>query len=486
MAMIYSYINGKNIETDVIRDIYDVYGNLEDSVCFFNKSLDEYSKDLINASLLWRHTNIGERKEYLIKLKAKFEEESFSELLANTIMREVGKPRCEAQTEVSESIGLIDFFINNVSDDVFIKEVEADPFWETKKNFVKLQPLGIVGIIKPWNYPISNSLWSILPAILAGNVILYKPSEYCCKCAKLLADSIIDTGLPTAVFNVIFGDNVAGEKIVECKYVSMISFTGGSATARVIQQKSAQLGIIRKFSFESGGSDFAIIDKNVDLDFAVGGIVWGAFNNSGQVCTSIENVLLPTAMRDDFLDKIRRCTDALQNEIDYGKIQNVKLLNKVSDYLKLVRDSDRFNLIIGGEITDGYLKPTIIECKDISSASYEVFSNILRIFYYDDESHIPQLINSTCYGLGCSIWTSEPESPRIASIVDDLHVGMIWVNDVNISFPELPWTGVKDSGVGFNLSIDSIREFSSIKTVSIDTCTNRKKEWWFPYEGDNR
>ena len=482
--MIRSYINGEYISTEAVTEIYDVDGNLEDSVYFFDYALDKYSSGLLTVASSWRQSAIIERVNALRNLKAKLEDEHFAETLARAISKEIGKPMCEAETEVSESIGVLDYFINNVDENTFLKKVELDPYWETKKNFIKLQPLGIVGIIKPWNYPVSNSLWSIIPAILAGNVVIYKPSEYSCMCAKLLSEAIIDSGLPTGVFNIIYGDKNAGERIVECKEVSMISFTGGSGTAQAIQLKSAQMGIMRKFSIESGGSDFAIIDKDADLQFVLDGIVWGAFNNSGQVCTSVENVLLPAEMRGGFIDGLKDRINALKQKSDYGKIQNKRQLEKISGYLKSIKDDVNYSIMLGGEIKDGYLSPTVIECKNIESAGYEIFGNIIRLFYYYNEADIPQLVNSSGFGLGCTIWTSEPESTRINKLIDSLQVGMVWVNDVNIAFSEMPWTGVKNSGVGFNLSLDSIGEFSSLKSVSIDTNTKDKKDWWFPY-GDN-
>lgn len=480
--MIKSIIAGKSILSGQEVQIYDVYGKQMDTVKFYSDTLSNYEDDLLSISNSWRKTSPQKRLGFLKELKTNLEDDAFSQELVNTIHREIGKSLVEAETEVSESIGLIDYFLDNFNESYFSKQVDIDPYWETKTNYIKLQALGIVGIIKPWNYPLSNSLWSIIPAILAGNIILYKPSEHCCASANLLSKAIVDTSLPAGVFSVIFGNSIAGDKIVECKFVSMISFTGGSATAHKIQLRTAQLGYMRKFSIESGGSDFAIIDSNVDLDFAADGIVWGAFNNSGQVCTSIENVFVPDKIKGSFIKKCKKKILELVQERDYGKIQNTDLRNKVSAYLDRIKDSNKAEIICGGSIINGFLPPTLVDCRDNSLLDFEVFSNILRIISYESNDEILDIINSSIYGLGCTIWTNEPSSDRIISLIENLSVGMIWVNDVNISFPEMPWTGVKESGVGFNLTIDSLKEFSSLKAVSIDMDTTLKKEWWFPYD----
>lgn len=481
--MISSIINGKKILSHTKTNYaYGIDGEKLDTVCVFNDSIEQYVPELHTVFNHWKKTTIPERLNTLVSIKTIFQNEQFSNKLVDSICKEIGKPLNEAETEVSESIALIDFFLDNITSETFISKVEIDPYYETKNNYIKLCPIGIVGIIKPWNYPLTNSLWSILPAILAGNIVIYKPSEYCCYTANILAEAFINSNLPRGVFNILFGDDITGQRLVECKEISMISFTGSTDTAIEIQKKSADFGIIRKFSLETGGSDFAIIDKVIDMDFTINGVIWGAFNNSGQVCTSIENVLVPIEIYSDFTKKLINKIHELRPKKDYGKLQNAALTFKTQKYLNRIVQNPLTNIVTGGYIRDNFLMPTLIECEDFSEINVEVFSNILRIFKYSSEMDIPKIINSSKFGLGCSIWTAEPHSPRINQLIDDLNVGMIWINDVNVSFPEMPWGGVKNSGVGFNLSVDSIKEFSSLKSISIDSNWKINKEWWYPYE----
>lgn len=481
--MINSIINGNKIYNEKNTMISkDISGNNLDEVHIFDEEIKKYIPDLLDSLNIWKKTSINKRLDSIRSIKSTLEDNFFANKLIESICKEIGKPLCEAETEISESIALIDFFLDNVNDELFISNIEVDPYYESKKNYIKLSPIGIVGIIKPWNYPITNSLWSILPAIISGNIVIYKPSEYCCHTANILAEAFMQSNLPKGVFNVLFGGSEVGTRIVECKEVSMISFTGSSEAAIEIQKKSADLGIIRKYSLETGGSDSAIIDKNVDIEFAVNGILWGAFNNAGQVCTSIENVFIPTEIYVDFVSLLKKQLSKLCPGKDYGKIQNHSLKIKIEKILSRVNKNALTEVVSGGYIENNYLIPTLIECKDYQEINYEVFSNILRIFKYENLSDIPKIINSSIYGLGCSIWTSEPESLKIKDIIDEIDVGMIWINDVNVAFPEMPWTGVKNSGVGFNLSLDSIKEFSTIKSISIDSNSKTSKEWWFPYE----
>ena len=481
--MINSIINGKELDKNgVLVDIQDIQGIALNTVRMFDERLDFYVAELLEKLDDWKKTVIEIRLDAILSIKENLENEEIANELIKSICIEIGKPYAEAETEISESIALIDYFLDNVTNKTFLSKVDIDPYYVTKNNFIKLSPLGIVGIIKPWNYPITNSLWSIIPALLAGNIVIYKPSEHCCNTARLLADVFLKSRFPQGVFNVIFGDEKAGQRITECKQVAMISFTGSSETAVKIQKLALDFGIIRKYSIESGGSDFAIVDKKVNLDFAANGIIWGAFNNSGQVCTSIENVLVPVEIYSDFIEILKNKASVLKAERDFGKIQNAELKNKITDYLHTVKSDRSIKIITGGEIHDDYLIPTIIACSNYKNSHIELFSNILRIFSYSDETQLHKIINSSDYGLGCTIWTNEPESERIKNLIDEINVGMVWVNDINIAFPEMPWGGVKNSGVGFNLSLDSLKEFSSLKSISIDTNASAQKEWWYPYE----
>lgn len=481
--MINSIINGKELdESGRLVDVNDIHGDVINSVRVFDENLEHYIPDLLNNFENWRKSSLEVRKDAVLSIKENLENEELANQLSKSISSEIGKPMIEAETEISESIALLDFFIDNVNSELFLSKIDIDPYYETKNNYIKLTPLGIVGIIKPWNYPVTNSLWSIIPALLAGNVVIYKPSEYCCNTANILSDIIMNSRLPKGVFNILFGDWKTGQCITECNKISMISFTGGCDTAIEIQRHSIERGIIRKYSIESGGSDFAIVDKDANIDFATDGIVWGAFNNAGQVCTSIENVLIPEKIYTKFVEVLKEKLAVLKAGRDYGKIQNPKLQKRVLDYLKNVEASSSEQVIFGGILESGYLMPTLISCSETESANVELFSNAIRLFSYSDEKDIYNIVNSSIYGLGCTIWTNEPQSERIHRLINGINAGMIWVNDVNIAFPEMPWIGVKNSGVGFNLSLDAIKEFSFSKSISIDTNGIERKEWWYPYE----
>ena len=480
--MIKSIINGEAIGGSYFQTVKDIHGNTMDTACLFDEDLQHFSSQLKNVFYAWKNTPLEKRLDAVLSIKQNLEDQAIAESIIESICAEIGKPRIEAETEISESIGFIDYYLDNVSEDMFVYDIEIDPYYQTKKNILKYEPLGIVGIIKPWNYPVSNSLWSIIPALISGNLVVYKPSEHCWHTAMLLTNAIIHSRLPKGVFNTIIGDYRAGQRITECRDIAMISFTGSTDVAIKIQQQALNCGVLRKYSVESGGSDFAIIDKDVNLDFAAEGIVWGAFNNSGQVCTSIENVIVPASCYDEFLKLLIEKTKKLTAGNDYGPIQNSALFEKTKRYLSSIEADDSMVVVEGGVIYNGYLSPTIIKCANIESANSELFSNILRVFSYNENTDLLGELNSLNYGLGCSIWTSSPNDDRIQRLIYGMEVGMIWVNDVNISFPEMPWTGRKNSGFGFNMSLDALKEFSQIKCISIDNNTEDYKDWWFPYE----
>ncbi|MGB2974283.1 MAG: aldehyde dehydrogenase family protein [Candidatus Competibacter sp.] len=442
------------------------------------------SEDFFRSKNLWMLTDIKKRKEALRKFVKKLEDNS--EDIARLIHLEIGKPLIEAKTEVDESIGLVSFLLKN-GEKILRRRVRTpDPFWSTKKNYVDYVPLGIIGVIKPWNYPLSNSLWSIVPALLAGNIVIYKPSEHSClvgfKIYELLRDCIAQDG----VINIIIGDEYAGRIITKNNQINMISFTGSTETAKKILSDSN--GIIRRYQFETGGSDFAIIldDLSSISDVVIDGLVWGVVNNNGQVCTSIENILIPDKLYPIVVEKLVQKMSLLQKNKDFGPIQNPQQLNYVLKILeKQIMLGGKF--LCGGTVEGNYLSPTVIEFSNkvniTEVISDEIFCSAVRIFNYSSIDQVVGIINSGPYGLGCSIWTADPAQEEIGILCQKLDVGIIWVNDVNLAFPELPWSGRKKSGIGSNLGFESLLDYTAPKAISIDIePITDKKDWWFPYD----
>lgn len=431
----------------------------------------------------WKKTSLEDRKSYI---------ESFINVIHNnrdriiqTIIMDVEKPFCEAETEVIEGCDILEYYCSESFDgiDSPIEILINKDIWPHKKAYGLYQPNGVYAVIKPWNYPFELSLWAIVPLLLAGNTVVYKPSELSTATGLLLGELINMSGFPKGVFNIVQGDGFVGKALVENKDISGISFTGSSRVGMEIFENNKNLA---KLSLEMGGSDYAIVLADEIDDITLPGVLWGSFSNAGQVCVSIEKVLISHEIYDDFIKKLVSETKklVLQREISpiVSKEQYLHAKNIVDCAIK-----HGGKVLCGGEQPEelqlkggNYMLPTIIEFNDYNfiSSVEEIFAPIILVAPFNAESDAIEIINSSKYGLGCSVWTGNPE--KYSLLYKELDVGMIWINEVNLPMPQVPWIGKKDSGVGFNLSKNAVYDSMNLKVIHVDEDTN-KRSWWYPY-----
>ena len=403
--------------------------------------------------------------------------------LKELISTEMGKRLPEADIEVIESSDMLAFFAKSAAELLRPRVPNLNQtLWATKRSVVELEPLGVVGVIKPWNYPLELPIWAIGPALVAGNTVVFKPSEHSTLVGLEIGRLFHEAGLPAGVLNIVTGDGSTGRYLVEHEDVNMIAFTGSVATGRQIAIECAKR--IRKCSLELGGNDAAIVDADVDLELAANGIVWGAFCNSGQVCVRAKRIFVHHQMFEALSAIVLKKTAALRAGIDFGPLVSEKQLMKVENQIADAV-SKGAKVAIGGHRISNFggffLAPTVLlhVSVDANLMHEECFGPVLPMIRVEDAEEGVRRANESSYGLGASVWTSK--LPQGESIARKLDAGMVWVNDVNVAFPEAPWGGTKNSGLGTELSEWGLYEYVRPKHINVETSSEQRRAWWYPY-----
>jgi betaine-aldehyde dehydrogenase len=345
-------------------------------------------------------------------------------------------------------------------------------------NFTLKEPLGVAGLIVPWNYPLMLAAWKLAPALAAGCTVVVKPAEETplttLEFVRLVAAEIPD--LPLGVVNVVTGDGpTAGRAIVTSDGVDKISFTGGTSTGREILRGIAG-STLKKVSLELGGKSPNIFFADADLDAATDGALFGIFINQGEVCSAGSRVLVQDSVFEDFVgvmrEKAARITlgDPLDRATKMGPLVSAQHLEKVTSYLDIGKEEAR--LVAGGgrpaSLTEGYfVEPTIFVTDNSTRiAREEIFGPIVACIPFNNEAEALTIANDTPYGLAAAVWSRDIY--RCLRVVKQLRAGIVWVNTMQPCYVESPWGGYKESGQGRELSLGGAEEFLETKQVHIN------------------
>lgn len=448
-----------------------------------NLAVEAASKAFIH----WSNMTIKERASIIQKaadiLIEMYGEEGQETELKLLISNEVGKRLPEADIEVIESSDMIAYYAENAEKLLSDRELSLNQeLWASKKSIVKHIPIGVIGVIKAWNYPLEIPIWTLAPALIAGNTIVFKPSEYSSFVGLEIGEIFKKAGLPDGVLNIITGDGKTGEYLVKNKTIRMIDFTGSVETGRKIAIECANS--LKKYNLELGGNDAAIVCDDANLELTANGLVWGSFCNSGQVCVGIKRVFIDKKIKDILIDKVLDKTSSLIPTQDYGPIISEEQITNIESFI-----NDAVNkgakILTGGKRIDKqsglYFQPTVLTniTKDMKIMKEECFGPLLPIVFVDNIEEAIAMANDSNYGLGASIWTSNIE--KGLELSNEIQSGMVWINDVNVAFPEAPWGGIKNSGIGIALSDQAIYEYIEYKHISIEQSEEQRRIWWYPY-----
>ncbi|NJD78927.1 MAG: aldehyde dehydrogenase [Candidatus Methanoperedens sp.] len=431
----------------------------------------------------WKRTDISERAGIFIRIGEEILKRS--QELKTLITLEMGRPLFESNIEVRKTSEIIKYFANEGKN--YLEE-EAIPINPHESSITRFEPVGVVGVIKPWNYPLLLPFWAIAPALLAGNTVVFKPSDLTPFAGMEIGKICQDAGIPDGVINVVTGDGSTGESLVSSD-IDMVSFTGSSQTGKHIMKSSAEK--LHRISLELGGSDAFIVFRDADIEEAINGAVWGRFMNCGQACVSPKRIFVEDDIADSFIEGFVKRTRNLVigNGLDPGTDIGPMVSLEQREKLKLqVEDAVRLGAVIecGGKkpaaLQDGfYYEPTVLTgvTPEMKVMNEEVFGPVAVISVFDNMDEALALANGTVYGLGASVWTKDMDiAMRMSS---QLECGMVWINEICTLHPQCPWVGIKHSGMGKDLSRYGVREFVSVKHVNVNFGGGKTRGWWFPY-----
>lgn len=433
----------------------------------------------------WAERRVEDRCRFLGKfadlLVREYGNEGQPSPLKELIRREMGKTLPEADVEVIESSDMVRYFADHAPALLSEQTVRIQSeMWASKKSIVRFEPHGVVGIIKPWNYPLEIPLWSIGPALAAGNTIVFKPSELSSLVGLQIGKLFEEAGLPAGVLNIVTGGAETGRAIVENADVSMISFTGSVATGREISERAG--GRLAVVNVELGGVDAAVVLNDANLELASNGVLWGAVCNSGQVCVGTKRVFVASEIFDEVEASVTGKAEQLRKDVDYGPIVSLAQLEKIEQQVQRAIDQGAKVACGGHRIGGLYYAPTVLVdvAPSMDIVREECFGPVIPLIRYKGDDHeVELLVNDSKYGLGASIWTGD--LGRGTRLANRLQVGMVWINDVNVAFAEAPWSARRNSGHGVELSSWGLHEYTTIKHISIEESDAVRRDWWYPY-----
>jgi len=411
--------------------------------------------------------------------------------VARRITEEAGKPVTETLlTEVLVVLDAARFLIENgfaLLRDEHIRHWGAAA--GTKTGCVSHEPLGVIGIISPWNYPFSIPATETMAALLAGNAVVLKPSELTPLIALELERLLREAGVPREIFQVLPGDGGTGAALVESG-IDKLVFTGSAATGRRIAQVAANR--LLPVVLELGGKDPMLVLDDADLEVASSGAVWGAFVNAGQACLSIERCYVHRKLYSAFVEacaeKARklRVGNGMDPATELGPMIHERQIRIVESHLDDARQRGARVLTGGGrlrELGPTFFSPTVLADVNHSMRIMreETFGPLLPIATFDDDAEAIRLANDSDYGLAASVWTRNHE--RGERMARQIHAGTVMINDAISCFgiSEAPHGGVKSSGLGRSHGRWGLEEMMRVKYVSSDLMPRTKKIWWFPY-----
>jgi len=471
------YINGKLEEGSKSFDaidpsVGDVFAKVSDA------SIDDMQKAICSAREAfdegpWPKMTIAERGIYL-KGIAKIIRDNAKEL-AELETQDVGKTSKQTTfIDVPTTADTFEYF-SNVEKWLEDKENSIDA---PVKSLTLREPIGVVGCIIPWNYPLIMLGWKVAPALIAGNTVVFRPSSQASVSIARLAELISNIGLPEGVLNIVTSkDHDVSSELIKSDMVDKISFTGGTETGRDVMKMAT--GNVKKLTLELGGKSPNIVFSDCDFEAAIGGTMSAIFMNQGQMCTAGSRLILQEEIYEKFLDELVVRTKKLKvgsaKEVttDFGPLVSKKQLDNVLKYIDIGKNEAK--CMCGGNVVkvEGcengfYVEPTIFADVENSMkiAQDEIFGPVLSVIKFKTVEEAILIANDSEFGLASCVWTKDKE--KIDKVSRELKAGTVWVNTYGGFYDGASFGGYKQSGFGRELGLDGLLEFTQSKHVCVD------------------
>lgn len=469
------YINGKFVTGQAGKYFEDLNPSDNSTICRVAEGLKE-DVDLAVAAALkafregWGSTDATERANILEEVAERIREKKEELAAAETL--DTGIPIRQTRSQVERAAENFTFFAHEIER----LEGRSFPFRGEFLNYTVRKPVGVAGLITPWNTPLMLETWKIAPCLAAGDTCVLKPAEWSPLSAFLLAQIFDECNIPPGVFNVVNGyGETAGAAVVAHRDVRLISFTGETATGKEIMRNGAST--LKRFSMELGGKSPAIVFSDAELDKASDAVIFGVFSLNGERCTANSRLLVEQSIYDRFLDMILERSmrlvvgDPFDENTDLGPLITREHLERVMSYVRSgVHEGAR--LCIGGKIPDGmskgnYMEPTVFsEVKNsMKIAQEEIFGPVLCVIGFEGLDQAVALANDVQYGLASYVWTSDlQKAHRVAAGIE---AGLCWINSHNVRDLRTPFGGMKNSGIGREGGSYSFDFYMEEKTVHV-------------------
>lgn len=469
------YINGQ------LRDAKDRIDSInpcnQEKIAEFPRATQKDLDDAVGAARTafdkgdWPNLSLDERAAYLGKIASLIREEAFNLSKIETL--DTGKTTKQTTfIDIPVAAGVYDYFAQAA------KEVKGETLSIPAPafSFTIKEPVGVIGVIIPWNYPFLMAAWKIASSIILGNTIVFKPSKEASLSCLELAKIIDKASLPKGVVNIITGSGAEiGMGIARHPDVDMISFTGSTEVGREIM-KAASVNV-KKLALELGGKSPNIVFGDCDLEAAIGGTLTAIFMNQGQMCVAGSRLLLEDSIYDKFvnmlIEKTRKLKigESIKPDTDIGPLISKEQQKQVLDYINIGKKEAR--ILCGGQIPKGfekgfYVEPTIFDKvnNNMRIAQEEIFGPVLSVIKFSTVREAIEIANDTKYGLAAMVWTKDLTKANIVS--KKLRCGTVWINTFGGFYNEAPFGGYKQSGIGRELGKEGLLEYTQTKHINID------------------
>lgn len=422
---------------------------------------------------VWSGLPAQERASILFKIADKIDEHA-PELTALETM-DNGKTLREAGFDVADAAACFRYYAGLITKPDGQTYHVADPM----QAMVVREPVGVCGLIVPWNYPLLMSVWKIAPALAAGNTIVFKPSEVTPVTPGKLFEIFEEVGLPKGVANLVMGaGSIVGHEIAAHPEVDMVSFTGGTKTGKHIMKTAAET--MKKVSLELGGKSPNIIFADADLETAVDYALFAIYAGAGQVCSAGSRILVEESIYDRFVNRFVERAQKIKvgpgdaSESEMGALVSKEHLEKVLHYIELGKQEGAViacggNRLLSNGLDKGYfVEPTVfIDVRqEMKIVQEEIFGPVVVIQKFKDENEAVKLANGTVYGLAGAVFSTD--GAKALRVIKKLRAGITWINSYHPTYNEAPWGGYKQSGIGRSLGTFGLEEFQEVKQININ------------------